>query len=128
MLLSEIDIALRLVELDEKKRLVITPIINAKEQFGPSSFDVHLGTDFSQLENVNLPSMLLKEDLSADEEASYMKKVLLSAGKTFFLHPGEFVLGEDLASWFMRRRDSSIRGMLVRSPLSSAMWGGSLSS
>ena len=39
MLLSEIDIARRLVDPDEKKRLIITPIVNAREQFGPSSFE-----------------------------------------------------------------------------------------
>jgi hypothetical protein len=42
MLLSEIDIAKRLVHPDNAKRLVIIPIVNAREQFGPSSFDVHL--------------------------------------------------------------------------------------
>jgi dCTP deaminase len=122
MLLSEIDIAQRLVEPDAKKRLVITPIINAREQFGPSSFDVHLGTDFSQLENVNLHSILLKEELSAAEEASYMKKILLSAGKSFFLHPGEFVLAstleyfrlpDDLASRIEGRSSWGRLGLLV---------------
>ena len=100
MLLSEIDIAKRLVDPDQKKRLVITPIVNAKEQFGPSSFDVHLSTDFHQLENLNRPYNPLRETLSAEEEAKYAKKVVLAADETkegsLFLHPGEFVLASTL--------------------------------
>lgn len=99
MLLSEIDIARRLVDPDEKKRLIITPIINAREQFGPSSFDVHLSTDFHQLENLNRPYIPLDEKHSAEWEAKYTKKVVLSADRNkegLYLHPGEFVLGSTL--------------------------------
>jgi dCTP deaminase len=95
MLLSEIDIARRLVDPDDKKRLIITPIVNAKEQFGPSSFDVHLSTDFHQLENLNLPYISLDEE-SAEREAKYTKKVVLSAKEGLYLHPGEFVLASTL--------------------------------
>src|SRR6266550_1220982 len=96
MLLSEIDIARRLVDPDEKKRLIITPIVNAREQFGPSSFDVHLSTDFHQLENLNRPYIPLDEERSAELEAKYTKKVVLSAKDGLYLHPGEFVLGSTL--------------------------------
>jgi len=96
MLLSEIDIAKRLVDPDDSKRLVITPIINAREQFGPSSIDVHLGTDFHQLENLNRPCIRLYGEVSAEEEAQYTKKVMLSAEEPLFLHPGEFVLAATL--------------------------------
>lgn len=98
MLLSEIDIARRLVDPDPKKRLVITPIVNAREQFGPSSFDVHLSTDFYQLENLNRPYIPVAEEMSAEEEAKYSKRVLLSPllQGGLFLHPGEFVLAATL--------------------------------
>jgi dCTP deaminase len=98
VLLSEIDIAKRLVDTDERRRLIITPIVDAREQFGPSSFDVHLSTDFLQLENLNQPYIRLEEDLSAEKEAEYSKKVVLSArlDEPFYLHPGEFVLGSTL--------------------------------
>jgi dCTP deaminase len=97
MLLSEIDIAKRLVDRDDEKRLVITPIVNAKEQFGPSSFDVHLGTDFRQLENINRASILLDRDLTREEEAFYTKNVVvLSPNRSVYLHPGEFVLAATL--------------------------------
>jgi dCTP deaminase len=101
MLLSEVDIARRLVDPDEKRRLVITPIIDAKEQFGPSSVDVHLSTDFHQLENLNRPYISLKE-MSAEEEAKYARRVVLSPYleeadyEPLYLHPGEFVLGSTL--------------------------------
>jgi len=96
MLLSEIDVAKRLVDPDDNKRLVITPIINAREQFGPSSFDVHLGTDFRRLENINRSSIILGEEFSIEDEAYYTKKVVLSARHSVFLHPGEFVLASTL--------------------------------
>lgn len=96
MLLSEIDIAKRLVDLDDKKRLVVTPIVNAKEQFGPSSLDVHLGTDFRRLENLNRSSILLDEKLSKENEAFYTKRVVLSSNRSVYIHPGEFVLAATL--------------------------------
>ena len=99
MLLSEIDIARRLVDPDEKKRLIITPIVDARHQFGPSSFDVHLSTDFHQLENLNRSSIRLDEERSAELQAKYTKKVVLSAHRDkegLYLHPGEFVLGSTL--------------------------------
>jgi dCTP deaminase len=96
MLLSEIDIAKRLVDPIDKKRLVVTPIVNAREQFGPSSLDVHLSTDFRQLENLNLSSILLNERLSKENEALYTKRVVLSPRRSVYLHPGEFVLAATL--------------------------------
>lgn len=96
MLLSEIDIAKRLVHPDPRKRLVVTPIINAKEQFGPSSLDVHLSTDFLRLENINRPSVELKRAEKIAERDAYTKRVVLLPGEFFYLHPGEFVLGSTL--------------------------------
>src|SRR6266849_2762856 len=98
MLLSEIDIAKRLVDPDEQKRLIITPIIDAEKQFGPSSFDVHLSTDFHQLENLNRPYIPLEENLSVEKEARFTKKVVLSVdlNEGLYLHPGEFVLASTL--------------------------------
>ncbi|PYT91885.1 MAG: dCTP deaminase [Acidobacteria bacterium] len=95
MLLSETDIAKRLVEPDEGKRLVVTPIVNAREQFGPSSIDVRLGTDFRRLENINRSQVALSEQFH-DEEEAYTKRVVLAAGQCFYLHPGEFVLASTL--------------------------------
>jgi dCTP deaminase len=97
MLLSDIDIAKRLVHPDPNMRLVITPIISAKVQLGPSSLDVRLSTDFQRLENMNRSHLTLQR--LPEEESSYTEKVVLSAHEKFYLHPGEFVLASTL-EWF----------------------------
>ncbi|HEY6767945.1 MAG TPA: dCTP deaminase [Candidatus Sulfotelmatobacter sp.] len=97
MLLSDIDIAKRLVHPDPAKKLVVTPIISAKEQFGPSSLDVRLSTDFQRLENMNQSHVDLSEKPSAKEKAyKEGKRILLEANGKFYLHPGEFVLASTL--------------------------------
>jgi dCTP deaminase len=95
MLLSETEIARRLLDPDERNRLIVTPIIDAREQFGPSSLDVRLGTDFRRLENINRSQVALNEQFGNEEEA-YTKRVVLSAEQRFYLHPGEFVLASTL--------------------------------
>lgn len=97
MLLSDIDIARRLVDRDPSKRLVVTPIISAKEQLGPSSLDVRLSTDFQRLENMNRSHLVLGR--LPDEEKAYTERVVLAANEKFYLHPGEFVLASTL-EWF----------------------------
>ncbi|MBZ5679020.1 MAG: dCTP deaminase [Acidobacteriia bacterium] len=97
MLLSDIDIAKRLVDPDPHKRLVVTPIISAKEQFGPSSLDVRLSTDFQRLENMNRSHIDLNERPAADEKVYREgKRIILAANESFFLHPDEFVLASTL--------------------------------
>ena len=94
MLLSDIDIAKRLVDPDPLRRLVVTPIIRARDQFGPSSLDVRLSTDFQRLENMNREHIDLDEhQRPVNQEA---RKVILEANDSFFLHPGEFVLASTL--------------------------------
>lgn len=90
MLLSDIDIAKRLVHPNPLKRLVVTPIISAEQQFGPSSLDVRLSTDFQRLENMNRSHLALGKRLP-DEEKAYTERVVLAADESFYLHPGEFV-------------------------------------
>ena len=120
MLLSDIDIAKRLVERDPSKKLIITPIINAARQFGPSSLDVHLSTDFHRLENINRPYLEFKE--LPDEDRAYTERIILPANGNFYLHPGEFVLAStleyfrlpnDLAGRIEGRSSWGRRGLLV---------------
>lgn len=127
MLLSDLDIVKRLVDPDPRARLVITPIISAKEQFGPSSLDVRLSTDFQRLENINRPFLAVKEPSLDEQKAGttqkpYTERVVLSAGELFYLHPGEFVLAstlewfrlpEDLAGRIEGRSSWGRRGLLV---------------
>lgn len=97
MLLSDIDIAKRLVDPDPDKRLVVTPIISAKEQFGPSSLDVRLSTDLQRLENMNRSHVDLSERPAAEEKVYREgKRIILAASESFYLHPGEFVLASTL--------------------------------
>ncbi len=49
MLLNEMAIFERLINKNPKKQLVITPIIDAEEQFQGSSFDLRLGGEFRVL-------------------------------------------------------------------------------
>ncbi len=123
MLLADIDIAKRLVDPDDHRRLVITPIISAKKQFGPSSLDVHLSTDFQRLENMNRSHIDLDERPSADEKVYREgKRILLAANESFFLHPNEFVLAstleffrlpDDLAGRIEGRSSWGRQGLLV---------------
>src|SRR4051794_3015869 len=96
MLLSEIGIAKRLVHPDQEKRIVITPMINAKEQFGPSSVDVRLGTEFLLLENINRAYIPLKREQRVQERDVYSRKTVLLPTESFYLHPGEFALASTL--------------------------------
>jgi len=100
MLLSDIEIAKRLVHPDPAKKLVVTPLISAQEQLGPSSLDVRLSTDFQRLENMNSSHIELLEKPSAMEKAyKEGKRIVLPATGSFYLHPGEFVLASTL-EWF----------------------------
>ncbi|HKD83588.1 MAG TPA: dCTP deaminase [Terriglobales bacterium] len=127
MLLSDIDIAKRLVHPDPQLRLIVTPIISAAEQFGPSSLDVRLSTDFQRLENINTPYLKIDTPHSEEQNATgaqkaYAERVILSAGGHFYLHPGEFVLAstlewfrlpDDLAGRIEGRSSWGRRGLLV---------------
>src|SRR5271157_1044444 len=101
MLLSDIDIARRLVDPDPHKRLLVTPIVSAREQFGPSSLDVRLSTDFQRLEDMNLSHLALGEHIP---DKAYTDRLILAANESFYLHPGEFVLASTL-EWFRLPRD-----------------------
>jgi len=122
MLLSDIDIAKRLVDPEPDRKLFITPIISAAQQFGPSSLDVHLSTDFQRLENINVPYLKFNQRPDEDEEKAYTERIILPARGKFYLHPGEFVLAstleyfkfpDDLAGRIEGRSSWGRRGLLV---------------
>lgn len=98
MILNEEQILARLVDPDPERRIIITPIIKPEEQFGPTSIDVRLGTDFQVLQRSNLTHLdLIKdpEELQRDVQMS-MKPVKVKPTEPFILHPGEFALAATL--------------------------------
>jgi dCTP deaminase len=98
MILNETQILARLADPDPERRIIITPIIKPEEQFGPTSLDLRLGTDFQVLRRSNLTHLdLIKdpESLQLDVQRS-MKAVKVKPTEPFILHPGEFALASTL--------------------------------
>src|SRR5262245_577199 len=98
MILNELQILQRLLDPDPERRIVITPMIQPEEQFGPTSIDLRLGTDFKVLRRSNLTHLdLVKspERLSRDLEKG-MASVKVNPTEPFILHPGEFALASTL--------------------------------
>lgn len=98
MILNEFQILQRLVDPDPDRRIIITPLINPEEQFGPTSVDLRLGTDFQVLKRSNLTHwdpMKPSDRLISDLEQS-MAHVKVEPTEPFILHPGEFALASTL--------------------------------
>ena len=98
MILNESQILDRLVDPDPERRIIITPLIRPEEQFGPSSVDLRLGTDFQVMRRANFTHMDLIQDsetLQAESLRS-MQHVKVSPTEPFVLHPGEFALASTL--------------------------------
>lgn len=98
MLLSEQEIATRMASEDSSKRLVISPLISARHQFGPSSIDVRLGTDFSTLKTANLSHIdtTQRPEKLKEQVGLYTETIRLAPTEIYHLHPGEFVLATTL--------------------------------
>lgn len=93
MLLQDRAIIERLLEEDDDRRIVITPLINPKEQIGPSSIDVRLGGSFRIPATSHLGAI---DPDCKDDVASYTTAVEIGHREQFYLHPGEFVLAATL--------------------------------
>lgn len=98
MILNELQIIKRMLDKNPKRRIILTPIINAEQQFGPSSIDLRLGTRFKVVKNTRYTHM---DPLSDEEEikkniAIYAEDVYIKPLKYFVLHPQEFALGSTL--------------------------------
>lgn len=98
MILNEAQILARMADPDPERRIIITPLIKPEEQFGPTSVDLRLGTDFQVMQRTNLTHLdLIKdpEELKRDVHR-YMKHVKVKPTEPFVLHPGEFALASTL--------------------------------
>lgn len=97
MILSDVEIAQALTNSNGLERLIVTPLIDAHKQFGPSSLDVRLGTDFAVLDRSNMSHIQTNGDpnLKAKLE-TYTRNVRLRPEESFYLHPNSFALASTL--------------------------------
>lgn len=96
-LLTDIQILKRLVANDDKC-IFISPLINPSAQIGPTSLDLHLGTELytTQITNsTNIDLTQNKEQIAKDVN-QYVNKIRISPDDFFVLHPGEFALASTL--------------------------------
>lgn len=100
MLLNELQIVERLTRND-RKRIVITPIIDLRAQLGSSSLDVRLGSNFRIVKSqlyTHLDPTKQEEEIERDVER-YTELLTVSEDPRkngFILHPRTFVLASTL--------------------------------
>lgn len=96
-LLCDIEILQRLVA-DDESCIFVSPLINPRIQIGPSSLDLHLGTDLFSTKRLDIASI----DLTAPREQlrrslqQYLEPRRVMPGKTFVIHPRELILASAL--------------------------------
>jgi dCTP deaminase len=96
-LLSDLEILERLVA-DDKSCIFISPLVDPKNQLGPSSLDLHLGTELLAMQVLNSTHIdLTKQKKEIKEQINKQYAELrIMPDKYFVLHPGEFALGSTL--------------------------------
>jgi dCTP deaminase len=97
-IMNESQILARLVHPDPEKRLTITPLIVPEEQFGPTSLDLRLGTDFQVMRRSNYTHVdPLADTVQLQQEMHELWEwIHVPVGEPFVLHPGEFALASTL--------------------------------
>jgi len=77
-----------------EKRLAVTPLLE-DSQIGPASIDLRLGSEFKTLRRVARPGIdpAVLRNLQPSELTD---DVRMRFGESFWLHPGQFVLGATL--------------------------------
>jgi len=100
MLLSDLDILERLTR-EDKNKIIVSPLIDFKNQIGPSSLDVRLGSDFRIFQSQRYthidsfqPKSRVEHDIKLYTSVVQIRPHPKYGG--FVLHPGEFVLGSTL--------------------------------
>ncbi len=97
-MLSDLQIMERLIADKTENTITIAPMISAAEQIGPSSVDVHLGTEFLVVERANRdhfdPLMTVKEYEEWLKHARVANRYAIT--DPFVLHPWEFALASTL--------------------------------
>jgi dCTP deaminase len=104
-LLSDLEILERIIG-DDEHGIFISPVIDAEVQLGPSSLDLHLGTELSMIRTMHSTHI----DLTASKEkvrdnvSGYSERQRIAPDGFFVLHPGEFALASTL-EYFRLPRD-----------------------
>lgn len=93
--MNEAQILLRMCDTDEKKRLIVTPIISPRGQFQPTSIDLRLGTEFLLIKSARLKyvNLLQEEDEARLKLTEYTEFIKVGPEGEFVLHPRQFALG-----------------------------------
>lgn len=82
--------------IEEKKELVIMPIIEPKKQINKASVNLRLGSEFILIKKAEIPSLDLKDSNLNSKIMRFYEEIYVPPGKPFFLHPRELVLGVTL--------------------------------
>ena len=94
-ILTDIEIIEKLYEKDNDARIIITPIINIKEQLDGCAFDIRLGTEFILFEKniyTFVDPLTKLDDWEINKTFRRTKRV--NPLKPFVLHPGEQSLAD----------------------------------
>jgi dCTP deaminase len=83
--------AMHVSDLD--RRLVITPLLEREDQIQDASVDMRLGTEFLVPTRSDVSLLDPHRDEHAAEVAKIFRPFHVALGKTFVLHPKQFVLG-----------------------------------
>ena len=89
---------LDLMDADRQKeisnRLIITPLLNPKQDIGPISIDLRLGHQFIIFQRHSFPHLDIQTYESGGEQAeTYQKRLIRRHGQGFTIHPGQYVIG-----------------------------------
>ena len=90
----------RIDEQDLGRRLVVTPLLDRKQQVGPGSIDLRLGTEFLLLRRVKGSG--IDPGGVQDAERESHNRVVVPFGEAMWLHPRQFALGATLESYECR--------------------------
>lgn len=99
MRLNDVEIIKRLISKKPNERIVITPMIRAFEQIGPSSVDVRLGTKFMVVAHSD--RQYYDPLMTEEEYEKWLKHLKLvnrysTFSEPFVLHPWQFTLASTL--------------------------------
>jgi dCTP deaminase len=96
-LMCDIEILRRLVAQDHQC-IFVSPLLSPSEQLGPSSLDIHLGSEWAFVRRIyrtHIDLTLEKSEVKKQTEEYIERQQMLPKSK-LVLHPGEFALGNTL--------------------------------